>query len=237
MKNAHLRFGRLEFTRKLRDTTTHVSLPMDRFIGEVGQREGFGRGHLVSIVGGDQDVGAVWAGVIENDIFTVSGPGLEPVTVAFGEGARCFRGTLNAGGRRRPVRHLVVVSAELAGKIPEGAKVARMIVCDRGAGFVLHRVASQMGLPVVPEWAGWFRHELERRRAVAPLVGVGCEPLAVRVGKKALLKWIGRAVKRGEIRFPEQNGPIVWNVPNSFLQTAEDEVSATIGPQVEGDAV
>jgi hypothetical protein len=72
------------------------------------------KAHLASVVGGDQDVGAVWAGVVENDFFTVSGPNLEPMTVTFGEGAQCFRGTLKVRERKRPVRHLVAVSAELA---------------------------------------------------------------------------------------------------------------------------
>jgi hypothetical protein len=88
---------------------------------------------------------------------------------------------------------------------------------------VLYRVAARMGLPVVPEWAAWFRDELERRKAVAPLIGVGCTPLAVTASKKALLKWIGRAVKRGEIRFPEHNGPIFWSVPNNFLHREHEE--------------
>jgi len=222
MKNAHTRFGRLEFTRQLRDTTTEVRLPMDRFIGEAGEKGRTAQAHLASVVGGDQDVGAVWAGVVENDFFTVSGPNLEPITVTFGEGAQCFRGTLTVGVRKRPVRHLVIVSAEMAGKAPEGAKAVRTILCDSGAGFVLYRVAVRMGLPVVPEWAEWFRDELERRKAVMPLIGVGCTPLAVTASKKALLKWIGRAVKRREIHFPEQNGPIAWSVPNNFLAGAHE---------------
>ena len=222
MKNAHTRFGRLEFTRQLRDTTTEVRLPMDRFIGEADEKGRTAQAHLASVVGGDQDVGAVWAGVVENDFFTVSGPNLEPITVTFGEGAQCFRGTLTVGVRKRPVRHLVIVSAEMSGKAPEGAKAVRMILCDSGVGFVLYRVAVRMGLPVVPEWAEWFRDELERRKAVMPLIGVGCTPLAVTASKKALLKWIGRAVKRREIHFPEQNGPIAWSVPNNFLAGAHE---------------
>src|SRR5690242_7178376 len=205
MKNAHVRFGRLEFTRQMRDTTTEVHLAMDRFIGEADENGRTGRAHLASVLGGDQDVGAVWAGVVENGFFTVSGPDLQPMKVTFGEGAQCFRGTLSAARRKRPVRHLVVVSAEIAGKIPEDAKIVRAILCDSDATFVVRRLAGQMGLPVVPEWAGWLLEELERRQAVTSLIGVGCRPLAVRASKKALLKWIGRAVKRGEIRFPEQN--------------------------------
>src|SRR5690348_3086483 len=63
MKNAHARFGRLEFTRQMRDTTTEVRLAMDRFIGEADEKGRAGRAHLASVLGGDQDVGAVWAGV------------------------------------------------------------------------------------------------------------------------------------------------------------------------------
>jgi len=51
-----------------------------------------------------------------------------------------------------------------------------------------------------------------------PLIGVGCSPLAVTASKTVLLKWIGRAVKRGDVRFPEQNAPIVWKLPNNLLR-------------------
>ncbi len=235
MKNAHARFGRLEFTRQMRDTTTEVRLPMDRFIGETDEKGRAAKAHLASVVGGDQDVGAVWAGVVENDLFTVSGPSLRPVTATFGEGAQCFRGTVNVGGRKRPVRHLVIVSAEMAGKAPEGAKAIRTILCDSDVGFVLYRVAGRMGLPVVPEWAEWFRDELDRRKAVTPLIGVGCTPLAVTASKKALLKWIGRAVKRGEICFPEQNGPIIWRASNNFLHRVHEESAEALTAGWEND--
>src|SRR5690242_15086427 len=144
MKNAHARFGRLEFTRQMRDTTTEVRLAMDRFIGEADEQSRAGRAHLASVLGGDQDVGAVWASVVEDGTFTVSGPDLEPMTVTFGEGAQCFRGTLSPAGRKRPVRHLVVVSAEIAGKVPEDAKIIRTILCDSDAAFVVRRLAEQM---------------------------------------------------------------------------------------------
>lgn len=233
MKNAHARFGRLEFIRQTRDTTTEVRLVMDRFIGEEGGKGGAGRAHLVSVVGGDQDIGAVWAGIVENDIFTVSGPDLEPMSVSFGEGAQCFRGSLNVGSRKRPVRHLVAISVEMAGKAEEGATSIRTILCDRDAGFVLYRVARRLGLPAAPEWAGWFLKELERRKAVAPLIGVGCTPLAVTASKKTLVKWIGRAVRRDEIRFPEQNGPIIWSVPNNFLRPPDEEGGDALAQDVE----
>jgi hypothetical protein len=34
MKNAHQRFGALQFTKRMKDTTTDIRLRLDRFIGE-----------------------------------------------------------------------------------------------------------------------------------------------------------------------------------------------------------
>ena len=34
MKNAHLRFGKLKFIKQATNSTTHIKLHMDRFIGE-----------------------------------------------------------------------------------------------------------------------------------------------------------------------------------------------------------
>jgi hypothetical protein len=232
MKNAHQRFGTLIFTKRMKDTTTDIRLRMDRFIGEpaTDEREP-GKAHVISVVGGDQDVGAVWAAVIDGGFFTVSGPGLDSMWVTLGEGAECFRGTLNLPGRKRPVRHLVAISAELAktrpGADPEGR---RTVLCDDDPTFVLYRVAQRFGLPVVPEWAGWFKEELTRRQAIRPLVGVGCSPVLVLGTKKTLLKWIGNALKREQIWFPDSNGPVTWTIRKNFLLVAPLEPEAEGGP-------
>ena len=70
MKNAHERFGVLEYTKRMKDTTTRIQLRLDRFIGEV-ESEGTCKAHLISVLGGDSDVGAIWAAVIEQNSFTV----------------------------------------------------------------------------------------------------------------------------------------------------------------------
>ena len=62
----------------------------------------------------------------------------------------------------------------------------------------------------MPEWADWFVGELERRKAIAPLIGLACSPVVVRGAGKAFLHWIGKAVKRGVIRVPERKGSINW---------------------------
>ncbi|MGO8735830.1 MAG: hypothetical protein ACLQVM_23895 [Terriglobia bacterium] len=226
MNNAHERFGVLEYTKRMKDTTTRIRLRVDRFVGEV-DTEGTCKGHLISVLGRDSDVGAIWAAVIEQNHFTVEAPGIDSITVGLGEGAQCFRGTINIAGRR-PVRHLVAISTELAktrpGTDPEGK---RTVLCDSDPTFVLYRIAQRYGLPVVPEWATWFNEELTRHRMIQPIVGLGCSPVLVRGSKKVFLKWIGRALRQKKIVFPESDGPVHWSLGTNFFRTGE------IGPEDE----
>ena len=102
MKNAHERFGTLEYTKRMKDTTTHIRLRLDRFIGEIdGERNS--KIHVISVLGGDSDVAAIGAAINEQSLFTVQGPGIEPVSATLGEGAQCFRGTISIAGRK-PIR-------------------------------------------------------------------------------------------------------------------------------------
>jgi hypothetical protein len=220
MKNAHERFGVLEYTKRMKDTTTRIRLHLDRFIGEV-ESEGICKAHLISVLGGDSDVGAIWAAVVEQNHFTVEAPGFDPLTASLGEEAQCFRGTITIAGRK-PIRHLVAVSAELAetrpGADPEGK---RTILCDTDPVFVLYRIAQRFGLPVVPEWATWFNEELTRRGMIQAIVGVGCFPVLVRGSKKVFLKWIGRGLRQKRITFPETIGPVHWSLGTNFFRTGE----------------
>jgi hypothetical protein len=220
MKNAHERFGVLEYTKRMKDTTTRIRLRLDRFIAEVDNERNC-KAHLISVLGGDSDVGAIWAAVIEQNPFTVEAPGIEPLTASLGEDAQCFRGTIAIAGRK-PIRHLVAISAELAKTRPgadPGGK--RTILCDNDPTFVLYRIAQRFGLPVVPEWAGWFNDELNRRGAIKPLVGLGCSPVLVSGTKKLFLKWIRRALRQKRIEVPNRNGPVGWNLANSFFRVSE----------------
>jgi hypothetical protein len=228
MKNAHERFGVLEYTKRMKDTTTRIRLRLDRFAGEV-ESDGNCKAHLISVLGGDADVGAIWAAVIEQNHFTVEAPRMDPLTASLGEDAQCFRGTITIPGRK-PIRHLVAISAELAktrpGMDPEGR---RTILCDDDPTFVLYRIAQRYGLPVVPEWATWFNEDLNRHGMIQAIVGLGCSPVLVRGSKKVFLKWIGRALRHKRIAFPESNGSIRWNLPASFFRIDE------IGQEDESD--
>lgn len=219
MHNAHERFGTLEFTKRLKDTTTQVRVYMDRLILEPA-KDGRGQAntHLISVVGGDGEIGALWAGVIEGALFQIRVPSAASFVTSLGPEAQSFRGSVVLAGRKHPVRHLVALSAEMSKTRPGADREAgRTILCDDDPLFVLYRVARRFGLPVVPEWASWFMRELERRKAVQPLQGLGCSPVLVKGTKQTFLGWIGKALKQGSIRLPEQNGAISWRVPENFL--------------------
>jgi hypothetical protein len=113
------------------------------------------------------------------------------------------------------------VSAELAKTKPGVDREGdRTVLCDDDPAFVLYRVAYRYGLPVVPEWAPWFMRELNQRKAIFPLVGLGCSPVVVKGNKQTFLKWIGRALKQRLIRIPEGNGSIAWKLPHPIFDSA-----------------
>jgi len=230
MRNAHERFGTLEFTKRVKDTTTRVRVYMDRLIVEVGKEEHRSAGvHILSVMGSDAEIAALWAGVTEGALFQIQIPGRSVFTGSLGPEAQCFRGSVAVPGSKRPVRHLVAMSAELA-KTKPGAdrEGARTILCDDDPVFVLYRIASRYGLPVVPEWAPWFMRELNQRKSIRPLTGLGCSPVVVSGNKSTFLKWIGKALREGLIRIPGKTGSITWKLPSSFLERSSLEAAVDV---------
>ena len=218
MKNAHERFGWLEFTRALKDTTVRVRLRLDRCIAEVAENGTEGKFHLLSVVGGESDVSAAWAAVHQNQVFKVEGPDFAALELSLGEKAECYRGSLGLPGRRHPVRHLVAVSAELAAaRLGAAVESNRTILSDNDPVFVLYRLSDPFGLPLVPAWADWFMHELKRRRAIRSLAGLCCSPVLITGTKARFLTWISRGLRRGSISLPMENGPIRWPSMAAFL--------------------
>lgn len=219
MQNAHERFGTLEFTKRVKDTTTRVQVYIDRLIVEpVKDGRGQARAHLISIFGSDAEVGALWAGVIEGAVFQAQAPGAAGFLTSLGPEPQCFRGSISLPGRKHPVRHLVALSAEMLKTKPGADREARRtILCGDDPVFVLYRVARRFGLPVVPEWAAWFMGELERHKAALPLEGLGCSPILIKGTKQTFLGWISKALKQGSIRLPKKNGAVLWSLPPSFL--------------------
>lgn len=220
MQNAHQRFGWLEFIKRTKDAVTRVRVHIDRAVLETPKEQlGETRAHLISMIGGDAEIGALWAAVTDGALFQIQLPNRHSIAASLGLEAQCFRGSLLVPGRTRPARHLVAVSAELA-KTKPGAdrEGALTILCDNDPVFVLYRLAYRYGLPVVPEWAPWFMRELHQRKAIRPLMGLGCSPVAVKGNKQTFLAWISRALKQGLIGITKENGAVHWELPENFLE-------------------
>ena len=88
MENAHLRMGRLEYRRNSGKPDTKIFVHVDRYVGD-------GEGaHLISLFGGDSEVGAITAAIHEKHIFTVTFLDGSRKVVSFGPGAICYRGSI-----------------------------------------------------------------------------------------------------------------------------------------------
>lgn len=219
MRNAHERFGVLELTRRVKDTVNEVRLQMDRLIVEPG-KDARATAHFISAIGGDAEIGAVWAAVIEGAVFRLRMPRSGTIVATLGPDAKCFRGSIAVPGRKRPLRHLVALSDEMAKTRPGAdSEGVRSVLCNGNPLFVLNRVARRIGLPVVPEWAPWFMDQLKRRKAIRSLVGLGCSPVLVQGTKQLFVDWISEGLKQGAIRIPEQRGSSCWNLSTSFFES------------------
>lgn len=223
MLNAHERFGTLEYIKRMKDTTTRVRVHVDRAVlGPPKNDRVSVAAHFISMIGGDAEIGALWAAVTEGALFQLQLPGDASRSTSLGPEAQCFRGSLVLPGSKRPARHLIAVSAELAKTKPGVDREGdHTVLCDNAPVFVLYRIAYRFGLPVVPEWAPWFMRELKERKAIFPLLGLGCSPVAVKGNKQTFLKWIGRALRQRLIRIPEENGSVSWKLPRTFLDSAQ----------------
>jgi hypothetical protein len=220
----------LEFIKRTKDTTTRVRVYIDRAVLEIPKDErGQASAHLISMIGGDSEIGALWAAATEGALFQIQLPGRASIPASLGLEAQCFRGSVMVPGRKRPARHLVAVSVELAKTKPGADREGpRTILCDDDPVFVLYRVASRYGLPVVPEWAPWFMRELNQRKAIRPLIGLGCSPVLVSGTKGTFLKCIGKALREGLIHIPKENGSLTWKLPRNFLASSAPELEMSV---------
>ena len=134
MENAHLRMGKLKFVRQTRDTITEVSLHMDRLVAEKPtEPRSAVQIHLVSLFGGDQEMGAIAAAIADEQRFQISLPGGAELFGFLGEKPMMYRASLQIPGRKRPVRHLAAVSQTLFGTTLGADGQARRTILYDGA--------------------------------------------------------------------------------------------------------
>jgi hypothetical protein len=137
----------------------------------------------------------------------VEGPGIPPVRICLERNAQVWKGSVQLPGRKKPLRHLVGISEELTGAAPNPT---RTLLADATPEFVWSSLAQTHGLPGMAEWAAWFHEQLERHRAIMPILGIGCEPVLVKGNKEQFLAWLGRGVQSNEIVIPPESGSIRW---------------------------
>jgi hypothetical protein len=209
MKNAHLRFGRLGYTKVLKKTTSHFKIPLDRFIGEPLENHSLCQAHLISVAGGDTQIAAVSAAIANRDWFTIESPDGTNFRATLGGNAQSYRGSVNFADSKHPLRHLVAISEEL-NQMGTGKTTERVILLDDSPEFVWKSLAQVHGAPGLCEWADWIVGELKRQKAIVPLPGVGCSPVLVKATKGMLMNCISRGVRNGKLQFPPNNGPVQW---------------------------
>jgi hypothetical protein len=155
MKNAHQRFGKLVYVRRTEKASTNIRVHLDAFIGE--ER---GKAHFVSVIGGDLEIGAVAAAFGNGDLFTVVDPTLVESIVSLGDKPLLFRGSIAIAGRKRPLRHLVACSQELAESNADG----KLLLLSNEDRFIWSSLVSHYGLPATPEWGTWTLAELRSQK-------------------------------------------------------------------------
>jgi len=210
MKNAHLRFGWLTYVKSTEKTTTSIKLRLDRFIGELlpdPPRQA--KAHLISVVGGDTQISAISAAISMGDRFMIEGPEVPPTRVCLERNPDCFKGSIQVPGRKKPLRHLIGMSEELIlGN--RSANAGRLLLAGSDKEFIWASVAEIFGIPGIPRWADWFEGELNTHHAIAPMLGIGCNPLIIKGEKEKFLDWVSWGVESGAINFPAESGSIRW---------------------------
>jgi hypothetical protein len=223
MKNAHLRFGWLTYVKSTEKTTTSIKLRLDRFIGELSPdppRQA--KAHLISVIGGDTQVAAVSAAIALGDRFMVEGAGVQPVRVCLERNAQCFKGSIQLAGRKKPLRHLIGLSEELAAR-NVSVSSGRTLLAGSDNRFVWAALAHIHGIPGIPEWADWFAGELETHKAIIRALGVGCAPVLIKGQKEQFLDWLSWGVESGAVKVPAELGSVRWanlNLQDIFLSAS-----------------
>ena len=196
MKNAHERFGALVYIRRSEKTRTHIRVQLNAWIGEES------KAHLVSVVAGDTEIGALSAAFASHDPFTVIDPDGQERLVSLGESPTCFRGALNISGRKKPLKHLVALSQEITGSTSQD----RLLLISDEPAFVWSSLVLHLGLPALPDWADWFLSELRSRKRMQSLMGFGYTGIAIKTNRQELLKLIENGLRKKELVFPTRNG-------------------------------
>jgi len=124
-------------------------------------------------------------------------------------------------GRKKPLRHLIGLSEELA-NTNVSASSGRTLLGGSDSRFVWASLAHIQGIPGVPGWADWFAGELHSHKAIVRALGIGCSPVLIKGEKEQFLDWLSWGVESEAIKFPAETGSIRWpslSLQDIFLST------------------
>ena len=212
MTNAHLRFGWLTYVKVTEKTTTHIKLRLDRFIGELlpgPPRQA--KAHLISVIGGDTQIAAIRAAMSLGDRFMIEGPGVPSIRVSLERNVQLYKGAIQLCGRKKPLRHLIGMSEELA-SAKSAVTSGKTLLVSSDAEFVWSATAHIYGIPGMPQWASWFAEELKSHRAISEAIGVGCRPTVITGTKDQFLDWLSWGVESEVVGVPQELGPVHWPI-------------------------
>jgi hypothetical protein len=228
MKNARLRLGSLEFKRDSFAIRTRVSALVDRFMGEGGQ------GHLLSIFGGDAEMAAFSAAISERQSFTLRFPDGQSHEINMGEAAISFRSTINIPGRKRPLRHVVALSQLLQ----TNGSAGTVFLLNYRPDLAWAILASSLGIPALPSWGDWVIERLEKEKRIFELDGLGCAPCRISVTTNDVLGWLSKGIKKKQLHFPKENGPVLWprfTMADALRFDGQDGLVVGCGRETEDD--
>ena len=175
-----------------------------------------GKAHLVSVVGGDVEIGALAAAFANGDSFTVMDPCGNESIASLGEKPSCFRGSITVSGRKRPLRHLVSCSQELADNTADG----KLLLVNDDQLFVWSSLVCHYGLPATPDWGPWLISQLQQQKRIQQLPGFGYAGVAIKAKRKELLALLRRGLRSKKLAFPLRNGAVEWPAIYLAKQTA-----------------
>jgi hypothetical protein len=131
--------------------------------------------------------------------------GVESI-VSLGEKPVCFRGSITVYGRKRPLRHLVSCSQELADNTSDG----KLLLVSDDPPFIWSSLVCPYGLPATPAWGPWLISQLQLQKRIQQLPGFGYTGVAIKAKRKELLALLRRGLRNHQLAFPPSNGAVEW---------------------------
>ena len=104
------------------------------------------------------------------------------------------------------MRHLLAVSQD----IHNNGTAGRTLLLRYRRGEAWATLVSFLGLPAHPAWADYVLQIAERKKRIADIDGIGCEPVVISASTEEVLEWIGDGLRSQALTFPTASGPIRW---------------------------